>query len=257
MMALERKNPLSINFKYRGIRKATMEEKKYSNAKRAITIISLLTAFVAGFELFMAFSHYQPGMTICDVASHVSRDNLIVYFLLLIIANIVFLPAALLLYKENGISLKDEIYDKKTLWKDILYGVIAFVVAEIAGLITDIKNYIPGIKATELACARSETGISVTVLGFIALVLVSGILKEIYFRGLAKRFCGPVFGEITALLLSNVLFAVFDWHNLGHSFIIGLVWIYAYKKTGHLITPMICHVGAGLYYVTYTVIALI
>ena len=131
------------------------------------------------------------------------------------------------------------------------------VVAEIAGLITDIKNYIPGIKATELACARSETGISVTVLGFIALVLVSGILKEIYFRGLAKRFCGPVFGEITALLLSNVLFAVFDWHNLGHSFIIGLVWIYAYKKTGHLITPMICHVGAGLYYVTYTVIALI
>ena len=68
-------NVRCINPEYGGIRKATMEEKKYSNAKRAITIISLLTAFVAGFELFMAFSHYQPGMTICDVASHVSRDN--------------------------------------------------------------------------------------------------------------------------------------------------------------------------------------
>ncbi len=33
--------------------------------------------------------------------------------------------------------------------------------------------------------------------------LTSGICKEIYFRGFAKRFCGEVFGETAALLLFN------------------------------------------------------
>ena len=225
-----------------------MEDKKYSNAKRAVTIVSLLTIFVAGFELFMAFSHYQPGMTICDAASHVTRDNRIIYLLLLIIANIAFLPPALLLYKENGISLKNEIYDKKTLGKDILYGVIAYVAATFAGLISDIPELIPGIKATELACSQKELGISVTVMEITGLMLVSGIIKEIYFRGLAKSFCGPVFGETSALILFNFLFAILDWHNLGYSLIIGFVWIFAYKKTRHLITPMTCHIlsGAGV-----------
>ena len=227
-------------------RRFIMEEKKYSNAKRAITIVSMLTLFTAGFELFMAFSHYQLGMTICDVASHVTRDNRIVYLFLLIIANLTFLPSALLLYKENGISLKDEIYDKKTLGKDILYGVVAFVIAEIAGLLSEIPDLIPGIKATELACSQKEMGLSVTIMEIIAMVFVSGIIKEIYFRGLAKKFCAPVFGETAALLIFNVLFAVLDWHNLGYSLIIGLVWSFAYKKTGHLITPMICHTLVGL-----------
>ncbi len=35
-----------------------------------------------------------------------------------------------------------------------------------------------------------------------------------------------------------------DWYNFGLSFIIGLIWIWAYRKTGHLLAPMIAH-GAG------------
>ncbi len=150
-----------------------------------MTIVSLLTLFTAAFELFMAFSHYQPGMTICDVASHVTRDNRIIYLLLLIIVNIAFLPSALLLYKENGISLKSEIFDKKTLGKDILYGVIAFICSEIVGLISEIPYYIPGIMETNLVCAEKEKGLSIYVMEIIGLVFVSGVIKEIYFRGLA------------------------------------------------------------------------
>ena len=233
-----------------------MEEKIICNARRAITIVTLFTLITAGFELFMAFSHYQPGMTICDVASHVTRDNRIIYLSLLIIANLAFLPSALLLYKENGISLKAEIFDKKTLGKDILYGLVAFVISEFAGLLSEIPYYIPGIMETELACPEKEMGISVTVMEFIGMFLVSGIFKEIYFRGLAKRFCGPVFGDMAALLMFNVLFTILDWHNLGHSLIIGIIWSLAYKKTGHLITPMICHSLAGLVVVINGIIAL-
>ena len=67
---------------------------------------------------------------------------------------------------------------------------------------------------------------------------------------------GPVFGDMAALLMFNVLFAVLDWHNLGYSLIIGIIWSLAYKKTGHLITPMICHSLAGLVVVINGIIAL-
>ena len=40
-------------------------------------------------------------------------------------------------------------------------------------------------------------GVGITILYVIALVFVSGICKEIYFRGFARKFCGKVFGEIT------------------------------------------------------------
>ncbi len=233
-----------------------MEEKKFSNAKRAVLIVTVLTFVVAFFELIFAFTQYQQGMTIGDVASYVTNKHHI-YLLLLIIANLGLLPSALLLYKENGISLKDEIYDKKTLGKDILYGILGFIVSEAIG---DgfgwLIEYIPGIGTTDLARHGRELNTGVVIMDIIALIFVSGICKEIYFRGLAKRFCAPVFGEMTALLLFNVLFAVLDWHNLGVSFIIGLIWIFFYRKTGHLITPMLCHALSGAFYLAWSLIAL-
>ncbi|MCR5167233.1 MAG: hypothetical protein K6C13_08460 [Oscillospiraceae bacterium] len=165
-----------------------MDDKNYLNAKRATGIVTTLT-LVASFELLFAFTEYKHGMTIGDVVSYVTNQHHI-YLLLLIIANIAIFPSAWLLYKENGISLKDEIYDKKTLGKDILYGIIAFAVSE---LISDVYgwliNLIPGIGATELARQGRELNTGVIIMDVISLVLVSGIFKEIYFRGLAKRFC--------------------------------------------------------------------
>lgn len=181
------------------------------------------------------FNNISTNFSLRKTVVHVNKSG-----------NIAFLPSALLLYKENGISLKSEIFDKKTLGKDILIGVIAFVCSAFIGMISEIPYYIPGIMETSLACPNKETGLSVHVMEIIALVFVSGLIKEIYFRGLAKRFCGPVFGEIAALVMFNVMFAVLDWHNLGHSLLIGFVWAFAYKKTGHLITPMICHFLTGL-----------
>ena len=64
-----------------------MEEKKIINARKAITIVTILTLFVAGFEVFMAYTQYQPGMTICDIASYVTKNRNI-YCMILIIANL-------------------------------------------------------------------------------------------------------------------------------------------------------------------------
>lgn len=111
------------------------------NARRALTLTTLLTLFVAGAGIFIAYANYKPGMNFLDITSYVT-SNKYIYFLLLIIGNMVLLPSAILLF--------------------------------------------------------------------------------------------------------NVMFCLLDWHNYGYSFVMGLVWIWAYKKTGHLIAPMIAHCGGGI-----------
>ncbi|MFA5726676.1 MAG: CPBP family intramembrane glutamic endopeptidase [Saccharofermentanaceae bacterium] len=215
-------------------------------SRRALTLTTILTLFVAGFEIFFAFMLYKPGMNFLDVTSYVT-SNKYVYFMLLIVANMALLPSAILLYKENGISLKDEIYEKKTLKRDILIGVTALIVTELIGLLFSLTYK----GRTSMAFQEAKPDLEFAILCFIALGLVSGIVKEIFFRGLAKRFCGPVLGENMALLLFNVMFSMLDWHNYGYSFVIGLVWIWAYKKSNHLIAPMIAHAGSGIIIIFY------
>jgi hypothetical protein len=62
--------------------------------------------------------------------------NRYIYYLLLIIANMVMLPGAVLLFKENSLSLKDEIFEKKSLGKDILIGIIALALTGIPAILS-------------------------------------------------------------------------------------------------------------------------
>lgn len=104
------------------------------NAKRALSLTTVLTLFVAGFELFTAYANYKPGMNFFDLASYVTANRYF-YYLLLIIADMVMLPGAVLLFKENGLSLKDEIFEKKSLGKDILIGIIALALTGIPAIL--------------------------------------------------------------------------------------------------------------------------
>lgn len=226
-------------------RRISMDMTK-QNAKRALTLTTVLTLFVAGFEIFIAYSNYRPGMNFFDLASYVTANRYI-YYLILIIANMVMLPGAVLLFKENGLSLKDEIFEKKTLGKDILFGIIALA---LTGIPSILSNFIYRCQ-TDMAYKASNMTPGLFIMGVLALGIVSGIVKEIFFRGLAKVFCGSIMGEMTALLLFNIMFAMLDWYNSGLSFIIGLIWIWAYKKTGHLITPMIAHGGINIISLIY------
>ena len=219
------------------------------NAKRALALTTTLTLFVAGFELLIAFAHVKPDMNFFDVASYVT-SNRYIYYLVLIIANMVMLPSAILLFKENGISLKNEIFNKKTLGKDIIFGIVALALSGIAALIFAFFYKFQ----TDLAAEHTHPTVGLTIMGVIALGLVSGIVKEIFFRGFAKIFCGPVMGEMTALILFNLIFALLDWYNFGLSFVIGLIWIWAYKKTGHLIAPMIAHGGINIISLVYWIL---
>ena len=226
----------------------SMETSK-TNATRAIAITATLTLFVTGFEIFMAYTHYKQGMNFIDIGSYVT-SNRYFYYLILIAANMILLPGAVLLFKENGISLKEEILGKKTSWKDILIGIIALALSGVAALIQTFVY----MGQSDLAFKADRPSVGITIMGVIALVFVSGIVKEILFRGLAKVFCGPVMGEMCALILFNVMFTMLDWYNFGFSFILGLICIWAYKKTGHLIAPMIAHGGINFIALVYSIV---
>lgn len=222
---------------------------KNTNAARALTITTVLTLFVTGFEIFIAYTHYKQGMSFIDIGSYVTSHRYF-YYLILIAANMILLPGAVLLFKENGISLKDEIFEKKTLRKDILTGILALALSGIGALLSTLIYK----GQTDMAAEAEHPTAGLLIMGVIALGLVSGIVKEILFRGLAKVFCGPVMGELTALILFNVMFTMLDWYNFGFSFVLGLICIWAYKKTGHLLAPMIAHGGINIISLIYWVL---
>ena len=227
-----------------------MKETTNRNAKEALAITTILTMFVAGFEVFAAFGSYRSGMNIFDIASYATA-NMNAYCLVLILANIILLPFAVLLYRQNGISLKKEIAEKKTLGRDILLGLAALAVTLLISL---AYVFIFNAGRTELAFVDTDTSLGTTIMKIIALVFVSGICKEIYFRGFAKSFVGSVLGETEALMLANVMFAMLDWYNFGFSFFAGLFWIWSYKKSGHMISSMIPHAGANLVGIIYLIV---
>lgn len=220
------------------------------NAEKAIRITTTLTFIVAGYEVLRSCQNYKPGMNLLDIASFANSD-LNTYCLILILANIILLPRALLLYKSSGISLKDEIFSKECLVKDIILGMI---LAGISSAISLISLWVAKGQ-TDLAFAGwGKLSVSEIILMAVSLGIVSGICKEIYFRGLIKNFCGSEFGETAALLLFNIMFGMLDWFNMGHSFLVGLLWIWGYNKSKHLIVPMIAHGGMNLISVVFYII---
>ncbi|MBR1508237.1 MAG: CPBP family intramembrane metalloprotease [Eubacterium sp.] len=227
-----------------------MKENDIKNAGKALAITTTLTLFIAAFEMVNALRFYKPGMNLLDIASYVQANKWIFAFTF-IFGNLVLLPSALFLYKANGISLKKETFERETLGGDILLGVILATIASLISLL-----WLPIYKGrTELAFVEDgKMGAGVTILYVISLVFVSGICKEIFYRGFAKRFCGPIFGEMTALLLFNLLFALLDWYNFGYSFVLGLICIFGYQKRKHMIVPMIIHGGTNLISIVYIIV---
>ncbi len=224
-----------------------MKENNIKYAKTSIVITTVLTLFVAGFEVLMAADGYRLGMNIFDIASY-ANANMNVYCLILILANLILLPSAVLLYHQSGVSLKKEITEKKNLGKDILLGVAALCATLILSL---VYSFVYSTGRTELSFTNTDMSLETTIMKMISLVFVSGICKEIYFRGFAKCFVGSVIGENKALLLFNLMFAMLDWYNFGFSFFAGLIWIWSYKRSGHLISSMIAHGGANLAAIIY------
>ena len=84
-------------------------------------------------------------------------------------------------------------------------------------------------------------GFSFVLLEVLSLVIVSGFLKEIYFRGIPYYLLKNKFGELNTFLFGNICFAIIDWPNFGLSFFTGGIWYLFFRRNGSLIIPIIGH----------------
>lgn len=85
---------------------------------------------------------------------------------------------------------------------------------------------------------------------FVGAVLIVPIMEELMFRGVLQTSLMHLFGKRRwpAVVLAAALFSVthwwvVDWQGLAPLFVLGLVWGYAYERTGSLLVPVLAHAG--------------
>jgi len=209
---------------------------KIKNAYIALFILLFVTISISYYEFITAINNFNPNGNVFDFCS--GAVEYVPYCMIFLLVLFAVLPIALLLFKENNISIKDAIYKKEFLFKDIIYGIILGIVsALIAYPFTLIRDL--GSKYDHII--HYDSSIWLYILLFISLTIVCGILKELYFRGFSKYFLKDVLGEKASIVLTSILFGIVDWQNMGSSVILGLLWGYTYKKNDRLIIPMIAH----------------
>ena len=148
-----------------------MNDKTTANAEKALKITTALTLLVSGYEVLRSCQNYREGMNFLDIASYANAD-LNTYCLVLILVNIIFLPSAILLYKQSGISLRYEIYEKKSLGRDITAGVVLAVISSVISLL----SLFVAKGRTELAFSGWERlSVGEIILMIVSLGFVSGI----------------------------------------------------------------------------------
>lgn len=212
--------------------KITFEnQNKTYKASRIIVIPFVVALIMAIFELAPAAVRYKEGMGIFAFIANTS-SGIPYYFALILVLTATF-PIAYCVFHDNGIDFRSCVVERSKLMGDIFFGILAAILSYglsflVNHVLLQYPLYRPAFNGT-------------WILSFVSLVLVSGFFKEIYFRGLANHFLKRDLGEWQSFLLTNILFAVLDWPNLGMSFLYGLIWIAFYRKRNRIIVPIIAH----------------
>jgi CAAX amino terminal protease family. len=216
------------------------EEKLKSNPMEAAMLFVVPAIIIAGFELLLEASIYKPNMNLYDLTGKLDSNYSLIMLLLYVIVLVSLFPLTLCLFKKNGLELKHKFFRRGEKSKDILFGITAGLSSYAFGII--INHVI-----LKFPIYKYEN-VHQLPIAIISLVIVSGLLKEIYFRGIPYIFLKDAFGEWTAFLMGNICFTILDWPNVGYSFFLGLIWYLFYRKRGSLSIPVIAH---GLHNLLY------
>lgn len=110
-------------------------------------------------------------------------------------------------------------------------------------LVSISSNIIQGLLGTNIEINNNLN--SITPLMIIHLLIISPIVEEYIFR---KLFADKLlkYGELFYILTSSFCFSLVHLVPIGFShvlytFILGLIWSFAYIKTGNILVPIILH----------------
>lgn len=196
----------------------------------SVALPSIVTAFIIG--IFGVMS-WQSGLGIFEFVA-LTWDK---FYTSILITYIIVLPACFPLvvsiFKKENIVLQKQVTSPAKIKGDLLFG-------GLAAICSYIFFYVDVHVLLKMPVEKTEN-VSLALLEMVSLVMVSGVFKEIYFRGVPYILLRPKIGEWKAFLIGNLWFAVLDWPNLGLSFFIGLIWYLFYRKRGSLLVPIIGH----------------
>lgn len=213
-------------------------DRKIETVKTKINLgLMLITAspaiIIALFIACLGFFVHKIGMNLFELTSAINDK----YYLLILMSYIIvlplFFPFAIKLFRNNGISLVQNITSKKTFLQDITFGVLA-------GICSYIFFFLDVHVALKMPIEKTGN-LLLVILEIVSLVIVSGFFKEIYFRGIPYLLMKSRYGEWKSFLFGNICFTILDWPNLGLSFFLGLIWYLFFRKRGSLIIPIVGH----------------
>lgn len=208
----------------------TVNTRKYLEA---ILITASPAIIIAIFIAYLGFLVHKSGMNLFELTNAIYNRYFLVILILYIIVLPLFFPSTLKLFKNNGISMFQNLTSKKTFLRDIAFGIIA-------GICSYIFVFLDIHVILKIPIVKTESFFLV-ILEIVSLVIVSGFFKEIYFRGIPYLLMKSRHGEWKSFLIGNICFTILDWPNFGLSFFLGLIWYLFFRKKGSLIIPIIGH----------------
>jgi len=147
------------------------------------------------------------------------------------------LPWLLTDLRRRGFDLRREMVDRSSLGGDVAVGLAAGIVGLVAAVLW--------VHTTGWTISAG-TSAAPTWIAVVGLGLVAPFVKEIVFRFYPVRVLEPETGAFVAFLVGTLAFALFDWQNLGASFVAGSVWYAAYRWRGRLVVAILAHATTNL-----------
>ena len=133
-----------------------------------------------------------------------------------------------------------------------LWGYVASVPLLIAALavimlIVKITGYVPE-KQPVVELFMKETNVSFLFFSTLFAAIIGPAIEEIFFRGFMYKALKRHIGLLGAALLTSVIFAALHTNIVGFLpiFMLGLLLVYLYEKTGTLVASMTVHITHNL-----------
>lgn len=207
--------------------------------------------------LFMFFGHV---IVICDsflftVFPVLKNDN----FRMMANSSILDIQAVVFIIYftviKNGEKLRSLGLSFKNFFRNVFYGLtgyIAAIPALVAALlliilIVKITKYVPE-KQPVVELFMKEKSAAFLFFSSLFAAVVGPIIEEIFFRGFMYKAFKNRIGLVRAALLTSVVFAALHTNLVGFLpiFMLGLLLVYLYEKTGTLVASMTVHVVHNL-----------
>ncbi|MGA1841592.1 MAG: lysostaphin resistance A-like protein [bacterium] len=209
-------------------------------------LIAFFYAIVYGIIFSLKYSCIDPS-TIQNAIEQSLQTSYFLNVLLLIFADVILILFILYLKKRSKIKLNDIINIKKINIPLIslitLFSVsYMFVASELENIFTSIFGKNISFSAEFIEMARMP-GLHRFLIAIIFIAVLPAIFEEIFFRGLIQNGLSRKYGDIKAIVIASILFALLHLNpsRIFPIFLLSLMLGFVFIKTMNLIYPITLH----------------